>query len=174
MSCECAFGRSQCTGAVAFSFALHHRGDANAMEVHDPPNQTRYCELVCPSRAGRIEFLSFTPATCLHKLSLRVADNTKVVAISSVQRYFPKDYPNDPVVGNDVSQDSPHFGSSQRLTQALLQLYTIGSAHARTVAVLQNDLELAVRNGLKLKNIVNIDDGRSMNADESHGIETSG
>jgi hypothetical protein len=39
------------------------------------------------------------------------------------------------------------------------------------VAVLQNDLELAVRNGLKLKDTVDIYDGRSMNADESHGIE---
>jgi len=39
------------------------------------------------------------------------------------------------------------------------------------VAVLQNELELAVRNGLKLKDTVNINDGGSMNADESHGIE---
>ena len=44
------------------------------MEVHDPPNHTRYCELVCPSAAGRIEFLSFSPATSLHKLNFRVAD----------------------------------------------------------------------------------------------------
>jgi hypothetical protein len=42
------------------------------------------------------------------------------------------------------------------------------------VAVLQNDLELAVRNGLKLKDTVDVDDGRPMNADESHGIEMAG
>jgi len=48
------------------------------MEVHDPPNHARYCELVCPSAAGRIEFLSFSPATCVHKLNFRVADNTTV------------------------------------------------------------------------------------------------
>jgi hypothetical protein len=47
------------------------------MEVHDPPNHTRYCELVCPSAAGRIEFLSFSPATCLHKLNFRVADHPR-------------------------------------------------------------------------------------------------
>jgi len=46
------------------------------MEVHDPPNHTRYCELVCPSAAGRIEFLSFSPAACLHKLNFRVADRS--------------------------------------------------------------------------------------------------
>jgi hypothetical protein len=45
------------------------------MEVHDPPNHARYCELVCPSAAGRIEFLSFSPATCLRKLNFRVADD---------------------------------------------------------------------------------------------------
>jgi hypothetical protein len=42
------------------------------------------------------------------------------------------------------------------------------------VAVLQDDLELAMRNRLKLKNTLYIDDGGSMNADESHRIETSG
>jgi hypothetical protein len=60
------------------------------------------------------------------------------------------------------------------LAQALLKLYPISSADARAVAVLQNEFELAVRNGLKLNDAVYIDDGRSMNADESHGIETSG
>ena len=68
----------------------------------------------------------------------------------------------------------PHFGSSQGLAQALLELYTIGSAHARAVAVPQYDLELAVRNGLKLKDTVYVNDGGSMNADESHGIEMAG
>jgi len=48
------------------------------MEVHDPPNHTRYCELVCPSAAGRIEFLSFSPATCLHKVNFRVADKPRL------------------------------------------------------------------------------------------------
>jgi hypothetical protein len=41
------------------------------MEVHDPPDHTRYC----PSAAGRIEFLSFSPATGLQKLNFRVADS---------------------------------------------------------------------------------------------------
>jgi hypothetical protein len=50
------------------------------MEVHDPPNHTRYCELVCPSAAGRIEFLSFGPATSLHKLNFR-ADKPGVIAL---------------------------------------------------------------------------------------------
>src|SRR5271169_991685 len=40
--------------------------------------------------------------------------------------------------------------------------------------VLQNQLELAVRNGLKLKDTVYVNDGGSMNADESHGIEMAG
>jgi hypothetical protein len=106
--------------------------------------------------------------------ALRIADKPKVIVISSVQRYFPKITRMTEVVGNDCSQDSLYFGSSQGLAQALLQLYTIGSAHARAAAVLQYDLELAVRNGLKLKNTVYIDDGGSMNADESHGIEMSG
>jgi hypothetical protein len=42
------------------------------------------------------------------------------------------------------------------------------------VAVLQDEVEFAVRDGLKLKDAVNIDNGRSMNADEAHGIETIG
>jgi hypothetical protein len=42
------------------------------------------------------------------------------------------------------------------------------------VAVLQNELELAVRNGLKLKDAVYVNDGGSMNPDESHGIEMAG
>jgi len=50
------------------------------MEVHDPPNHTRYCELFCPSDAARIEFLSFSPATCLHKLNFRVADDPLTAA----------------------------------------------------------------------------------------------
>jgi len=49
------------------------------MEVHDPPNHARYCELVCPSAAGRIEFLSFSPANCLHKVNFRVADDTSTI-----------------------------------------------------------------------------------------------
>jgi hypothetical protein len=40
------------------------------MEVHDPPDYTRYCR----SAAERIEFLSFSPATGLQKLNFRVAD----------------------------------------------------------------------------------------------------
>ena len=43
------------------------------MEVHDPPDHTRYCR----SAAGRIEFLSFSPATGLQKLNFRVADNSE-------------------------------------------------------------------------------------------------
>jgi hypothetical protein len=42
------------------------------MEVHDPPDYTRYCR----SAAGRIEFLSFSPANGLQKYNFRVADNT--------------------------------------------------------------------------------------------------
>ncbi len=42
------------------------------------------------------------------------------------------------------------------------------------MAVLQDEFEFAVRDGLKLKDAVNIDDGRSMNTDEAHGIETIG
>jgi len=41
------------------------------MEIHDPPDHTRYC----PSAAGRIEFLSFSPATGLQRLNFRFADN---------------------------------------------------------------------------------------------------
>jgi hypothetical protein len=40
------------------------------------------------------------------------------------------------------------------------------------MAVFQDEVEFAVRDGLKLKDAVNIDDGRSMNADEAHGFET--
>jgi hypothetical protein len=40
------------------------------MEIHDPPDHTRYY----PSAAGRIEFLSFSPATSLQRLNFRVAD----------------------------------------------------------------------------------------------------
>jgi hypothetical protein len=39
------------------------------MEIHDPPDHTRYY----PSAAGRIEFLSFSPATSLQRLNFRVA-----------------------------------------------------------------------------------------------------
>ena len=82
------------------------------------------------------------------------------------------------VVGQSSSH-SPHqrgstgmeFASLQGLAQAFFQFYAIGSADAWTVAVLQNEFELAVRNGLKLKDTVYVNDGRSMNADESHGIE---
>jgi hypothetical protein len=42
------------------------------------------------------------------------------------------------------------------------------------VAVLQNELELAVRNGFKLKDAIYVNDRGSMNADESHRIEMAG
>ena len=42
------------------------------------------------------------------------------------------------------------------------------------MAVLQDEFEFVVRDGLKLKDAINIDDGRSMNADEAYGIETIG
>jgi hypothetical protein len=57
------------------------------------------------------------------------------------------------------------------LAQAPLKLYAIGSADARAAAVLQSELELAVRNRLKLDDAVYVDDRGSMNADESHRIE---
>jgi hypothetical protein len=46
------------------------------MEIHDPPDHTRYY----PSAAGRIEFLSFSPATSLQRLNFRVADHPGVMA----------------------------------------------------------------------------------------------
>jgi len=42
------------------------------MEIHDPPDHTRYY----PSAAGRIEFLSFSPATSLQRLNFRVVDDS--------------------------------------------------------------------------------------------------
>jgi hypothetical protein len=42
------------------------------------------------------------------------------------------------------------------------------------MTVFQSDLEFAVRNGLKLENNVDVDDRRSMNAHEAHGIEMVG
>jgi hypothetical protein len=44
------------------------------MEVHDPPNQTRYVKQSRILAAGQTDFLSISPATGLQKLKLRVAD----------------------------------------------------------------------------------------------------
>jgi hypothetical protein len=60
------------------------------------------------------------------------------------------------------------------LAKALLEVCAIGSADAHAVAVLENELELAVRNGLKLEDTVYVNDGGSMNADESQGIKMAG
>ena len=59
----------------------------------------------------------------------------------------------------------------QRLAQSYLQLGAIRSANPRLTAIFQDEFELAVRDGLELKYAVDIDDRRSMNADETHGVE---
>jgi hypothetical protein len=51
-------------------------------------------------------------------------------------------------------------------------LYQLTKRNGCIDAVLQNELELAMRNGLKLNDAIYIEDRRSMNADESPGIET--
>src|SRR5579864_5771793 len=76
-------------------------------------------------------------------------------------------------MGDEAANAAP-LASSQRLAQAHLQLCAICPADARAVAVLQNEIELAVRNGLKLQDAIYVHDGGPMNADEPHGIETSG
>jgi hypothetical protein len=53
------------------------------MEIHDPPDHTRYC----PSAAGRIEFLSFSPATGLQRFNFRVADYSP----AAPRRWNPRD-----------------------------------------------------------------------------------
>jgi hypothetical protein len=66
------------------------------------------------------------------------------------------------------------FASLQGLAQAFFQFYAIGSAGARTMAILQKQLELAMRNWPKLNDTLYVDDGGPMNPDKSHGIEMAG
>src|SRR5215467_4058133 len=74
---------------------------------------------------------------------------------------------------------APEFGhpmsaESQGLAQSMLELRAVGSADPRAVAVLQDHFELAVRDGLKLDDAVDVDDRRSMNSDKAHWIELVG
>src|SRR5262249_3653371 len=56
----------------------------------------------------------------------------------------------------------------------MLEVCAVGSADPRAVAVLQDHFELAVRDGLKLDDAVDVDDRRSMNSDKAHWIDLIG
>jgi hypothetical protein len=60
---------------------------------------------------------------------------------------------------------------SQGLAKSHFKLTSIISAYARTVTVFKNDVELPVRNGLKLEDALNVDDCGSMDADETQRIQ---
>ena len=61
--------------------------------------------------------------------------------------------------------------SLQGLAEALFQFYAISSADARKVATFENELKFTMRDGLKFQDAVDVDDNRSMNANETPWIE---
>lgn len=76
-----------------------------------------------------------------------------------------------------VLQGSPGSHTAcrlQRLPQSLFQLSAIGSADFRSRAVFQDDFKFAMRDRLQMQDAFDVHDRRTMDADETSGIEPLG
>src|SRR5579864_1032717 len=115
-------------------------------------------KIVIPSKARNLLFLSSR-----HSLTLSMVEGP-------LATFEMETRPTSSDVKQSNSEDSVPR-ELQRLAQALFQLGAIGSADSKPRSVLQHHLELAVRNWFKVQNALDIDDCRSVNPHESHGIQ---